>query len=239
MADDQPTPERWLPVVGYEGIYEVSDHGRVWSLKRTVKGGRGKPRAAGGRILRGGLQQSGHRTVTLAHPDRGTKAFLVHRLVLEAFVGPCPPGMEACHWNDDPADNRLANIRWASRNENMLDRTRNGIDNNGTKNATHCHRGHAFDAQNTIVYADNHRACRECKNAADRQRRAEWRKANPIEEQTHCKRGHRLAEPNLRERMLPQRGCKACHRGYAWASHNDQKHRLQEVTDYYYAQIIA
>ena len=239
MAESQPTSERWLPVVGYENIYEVSDHGRIWSVKRKVKGGRGKPRTAGGRILRGGAAQSGHRTVSLAHPWHGHKMYLVHRLVLEAFVGPCPEGMEACHWDDNPANNRLDNLRWATRHENMLDRSRNGIDNNGTKNATHCQRGHAFDSENTIVYADRHRACRECKNTAERRRRAEWRKANPIVEQTHCKRGHELVEPNLRAGRLPQKGCKACHRGYAWASHNGQQHRLQEVTDEYYARIMA
>lgn len=239
MAESQPTSERWLPVVGYEGIYEVSDHGRLYSIKRTITLKNGKTRTAGGRTLKGGRMASGHIGVHLTAAGEVSGHRLIHRLVLEAFVGPCPDGMEACHWDDNPSNNRLDNLRWASRTENMLDRTRNGIDNNGTKYATHCGRGHAFDAKNTITYSDGHRACRECKNAAGRRRNAEYRAANPLPVRTHCKRGHLLEEPNLRKGMLPQRGCKACHRAEAWASHNDQKHRLQQISDDYYAKITA
>ena len=42
----------------------------------------------------------------------------MHRLVLDAFIGPCPPGHEASHLNGDPSDNRLANLTWESRPEN-------------------------------------------------------------------------------------------------------------------------
>jgi hypothetical protein len=51
---------------------------------------------------------------------------LVHRLVLEAFVGPCPPGLEGCHRNDDSSDNRLENLYWGTHRQNMADRERNG-----------------------------------------------------------------------------------------------------------------
>ena len=230
--------EQWKPVVGWEGLYEVSDHGRVRSLDRVVQRKDGQARQVKGRLLSQNFSAH-YLGVNLKKNGERGRTKIVHRLVLEAFVGPCPPGHQACHWDDNPANNRLDNLRWATRHENMLDRSRNGIDNNGTKNATHCQRGHAFDSENTIVYADRHRACRECKNTAERRRRAEWRKANPIVEQTHCKRGHELVEPNLRAGRLPQKGCKACHRGYAWASHNGQQHRLQEVTDEYYARIMA
>lgn len=45
----------------------------------------------------------------------------VHRVVLESFVGPCPDGMEACHNNCDYSDNRLDNLRWDTKSENMRD----------------------------------------------------------------------------------------------------------------------
>lgn len=51
---------------------------------------------------------------------------LVHRLVLETFVGPCPKGMEAMHLNSDRTDNRLANLRWGTRSENHNQRVREG-----------------------------------------------------------------------------------------------------------------
>jgi len=54
------------------------------------------------------------------------KTKFVHRLVLEAFVGPCPPGMVACHRNDDASDNRLENLRWDTHKGNAADAVRNG-----------------------------------------------------------------------------------------------------------------
>jgi hypothetical protein len=55
----------------------------------------------------------------------GRNHFL-HRLILLAFVGPCPPGKECCHYDGDPANNRLENLRWDTRKSNAADRTRHG-----------------------------------------------------------------------------------------------------------------
>jgi len=58
---------------------------------------------------------------------------LVHVLVLEAFVGPRPPGKESAHWNGVRDDNRLANLRWATRLENMQDMVRHGTTARGER----------------------------------------------------------------------------------------------------------
>lgn len=50
----------------------------------------------------------------------------IHVLVLEAFVGPRPPGYVACHKNDDKNNNALENLYWGSRTENMMDAGKNG-----------------------------------------------------------------------------------------------------------------
>ena len=115
--------ERWLPVIGYQGAYEVSDQGRVRSLDRRIPYSDGrKPRLQRGRILRPGDTGTG----LLVHLGRGMQnQKAVHRLVLEAFVGPCPPGMEGCHWNDNHHDNRLENLRWDTHGANELDKARN------------------------------------------------------------------------------------------------------------------
>lgn len=247
MADADYTNEKWLPVAGFEGHYMISDYGRVWSVKRSIIRSDGRTSTVGGRVLKCGTGKSGHKYVTLAHPDSGCRSYLVHRMVLETFVGPCPPNMECCHYDDNPGNNRLPNLRWASRSENMLDRTRNGIDNNGTKNATHCARGHEFDDANTITYRAGHRSCRACKNDAERRRRdrrrAErqtgQRAANPRPVRTHCKRGHLLEHPNLRTGQLPSKNCKACHRAQSWASYNKQTHNLQAISDDYYARMMV
>jgi hypothetical protein len=57
----------------------------------------------------------------------------VHVLVLTAFVGPCPDGNEALHFNDIPDDNRLSNLRWGTRSQNNHDAIRNGHRTYGRK----------------------------------------------------------------------------------------------------------
>lgn len=113
--------ENWLPVVGYARLYEVSDLGRVRSCPRLRANGVW----AEGRVLRPGPQRRGYLTVCLIGPDGSKRSKRVHRLVLESFVGPCPAGFMACHFNDVPGDNRLSNLRWASRSENHVDAVRN------------------------------------------------------------------------------------------------------------------
>jgi hypothetical protein len=57
----------------------------------------------------------------------------VHRLVLEAFAGPCPEGRECCHEDGDPANNSLGNLRWDSHQANMDDMLRHGTRRMGTR----------------------------------------------------------------------------------------------------------
>ena len=82
------TVELWCPVIGWEGFYEVSDWGRVRGLHPGPK--RYK------HILAGGVNHKGYRLVSLRIGDR-TGGYSVHRLVLEAFVGPMPEAMETRH----------------------------------------------------------------------------------------------------------------------------------------------
>ena len=104
--------EKWLPAVGYEGLYEVSSIGRVRSLDKIqyCKDGRA-PRLLRGRVRKLQTHPRGHLMVNLYAADGNAKMEKVHRLVLEAFVGPNPPGLECCHNNGDPSDNRVENLR--------------------------------------------------------------------------------------------------------------------------------
>jgi hypothetical protein len=65
----------------------------------------------------------------------GKRASLaVHRVVLEAFVGPCPEGMEACHFPDpDPVNNRIENLRWDTQRANTEDKMRLGRQTKGSE----------------------------------------------------------------------------------------------------------
>jgi hypothetical protein len=121
--------ERWLPVLGWPG-YEVSDWGRVQSYRRRGNGG-GVDLTA--RIIGNHVTASGHRNGLLVRYRDGrreTRSFGVHVLVLEAFVGPCPRGLECCHNDGNPANNRLANLRWDTRSANVIDQLRHWVHNN-------------------------------------------------------------------------------------------------------------
>lgn len=113
------TPETWRPVMGYEGWYEVSDHGRV----RRVGGGRG---AKVGRIIAQDITKDGYRRVALRLRNHRA-SFLVHRLVLEAFVGPCPDGLQCNHRDGDKAHNRPANLEWTTQRANNDHAFRTGL----------------------------------------------------------------------------------------------------------------
>lgn len=149
--------ERWAPIPGYEGAYEASDAGRI----RSLRGGRRKPR-----ILRASADsRRGYLKVNLCL-DNVIRTHKVHRLVALTFLG--LSDLHVLHWNDDPADNRLENLRYGTNSENVLDSVRNGT-HAGTKR-THCPRGHEYTPENTIR-SGRKRQCRECKRAWDR---AHW-----------------------------------------------------------------
>jgi hypothetical protein len=79
------------------------------------------------------LLRHGYLYVCLKAQGRGIQ-YLVHRLVLEAFVGPRPPGMECRHFPDrNPANNRLENLSWGTRAENAQDRIRHGTHGRGER----------------------------------------------------------------------------------------------------------
>ena len=125
--------------------YAVTDGGAIWSKPRVDTIGRRQR----GTWLKPYIRKDGHASVNL-FSKYGQKAYRVHRLVLEAFVGPCPEGMEACHNNGDPADNRLENLRWDTRQENQKDAVKHGSAG-GFKNRG---RGSKLTAANVLRIAD-------------------------------------------------------------------------------------
>lgn len=160
------TPERWLPIPGYEGFYEVSDHGRVRSLDRVIWRSNGTTQPRRGKELRPGRSAAGHRFVILCGRDGRKSNQWVHRLVLLAFVGPCPPGKVCCHRDDDPDNNRLSNLRWDTRSSNVHDAVRNGRNHYASR--THCSRNHPLEAPNlrqSELQSRNSRRCLACARA--------------------------------------------------------------------------
>ena len=117
------TAERWLPVVGYEGLYEVSDLGNVRTAARTVRRGMIEAYQIRPRLLAfssGGRADRYLRVMLTAGKKRHA---YVHRLVCEAFRGPAPsPDHVVCHLDDRPHHNTAANLTWGTKSENELDK---------------------------------------------------------------------------------------------------------------------
>jgi len=114
------TAERWLPVAGWEGLYEVSDLGRVRSIPRQTPSG-----VRGGSILRGAANAGGYWTVSLIRRSR-QETWRVHHLVMAAFVGPQPDGMVVRHGRSGKLDNSLANLCYGTHQQNSDDQLEHG-----------------------------------------------------------------------------------------------------------------
>jgi hypothetical protein len=131
--------EEWRSVPRWDGFYEVSSLGRIRSLDRFVarisRWGSMSQRPVAGTILKPAKRQAGHLFVTLS-VDSERRSISVHRIVLCAFSGDAPEGTECRHLDGDPTNNRISNLVWGTRLENMADRTRLGEHNapRGTRN---------------------------------------------------------------------------------------------------------
>ncbi|WP_082946294.1 NUMOD4 motif-containing HNH endonuclease [Mycobacterium sp. E1747] len=180
--------EQWRPVLGFEGLYEVSDRGRVRSL---ITGKVVKPHVG---------NQRGHLRISLKQHAGPYKGLYVHRLVLEAFVEPFRKGMECRHLDGDPTNNRLENLRWGTQSENNLDRVKHGTHHHTRR--THCPKGHLLDgvwhrSDGTI----RQRYCKTCESIRQKVRKAQ---------KTHCAKGHPLEEAKVRADGSRYRTCKIC-----------------------------
>lgn len=140
--------EEWRPVVGAPD-YEVSNLGRVRSLKF------GKVR-----VLRPCVNAAGYHNHTL-FVDKRPVFTTAHVLVMAAFVRPRPDGLEVCHWDGNPANNALSNLRYDTPQGNAQDRKRHG---RGPGSKSHCANGHEFTPENTYYYP-RQRVCKTCHKA--------------------------------------------------------------------------
>lgn len=116
--------EVWRPIPGYEGELEASDQGRIRSLDREIRTRAGSVLKLKGKIKkltddRKGYLRFGHSTYNK------TEQVYVHRAVMAAFRG--PSDLQVDHRNRDPSDNRLVNLRYATRRDNS--RNKRGQDN--------------------------------------------------------------------------------------------------------------
>jgi len=121
--------ERWLPVVGYEDLYSVSDLGRVRSEDRIIKHPSGSQKKWRGRVLKQSHIDR-YPSVSLCR-EGGVKQIQVHIIVLTAFVSKCPPGQECAHGDGNKLNTHLYNLRWATRSSNHADKVAHGTARRG------------------------------------------------------------------------------------------------------------
>lgn len=125
--------EVWLPVVGREGFYSVSNFGRVKSDARvamqevnTSKPGKLWPRKIRERLRSTYVGRGGYIAVGIRGTGKKSATHHVHVLVCEAFHGPCPEGMWALHKNDVRHENHADNLYWGTQQDNADDAVANG-----------------------------------------------------------------------------------------------------------------
>lgn len=117
--------EEWRDVVGWEGLYRVSNTGDVRSLDRTVAGKLGSTRVIKAKPVKHDVRKDGYHFVKLMCGNH-TQHYYIHRMVLDAFVESQPDGMEACHNDGDRENNAVTNLRWDTRKNNHADKVRHG-----------------------------------------------------------------------------------------------------------------
>lgn len=152
--------EQWRPIAGYEGSYEISDHGRVKSLERTVTTSAGVTRRVRGRIMKTTVGGHGYPTVSLFR-DGTRHTRNVHNLVAEAFIGRRPAsGIEIRHLDGDRLNCNLSNLRYGTPQENQADKREHGRNTN--LNRTHCPFGHELVEWNCYDQSRSRYGRRQC-----------------------------------------------------------------------------
>jgi len=171
------TPERFLPIAGYEGRYEIGDQGHVRSWVYWS-------RSPSPRILKPALSLGRGRypylAVILTDENGKRTRRLVHHLVARTFLGPQPEGLWIRHLNGISVDNRLDNFAYGTPLENTADAIRHGTQYAVCVLAkiTHCKWGHEFTEANTYIKFQRGKPRRGC-HACDADRAREYRRLNP------------------------------------------------------------
>lgn len=136
MNWDSLMQEIWKPITGYEGLYSVSNKGRIRSLTRKIPTRLGSARTmiVRGRIMRCEPQAATYRQVRLCR-DGKCKTRTIHTLVAASFIGEHGAGKQVRHLDGDPLNCCVSNLCYGTQLQNNQDKIRHGTSNRGQRNA--------------------------------------------------------------------------------------------------------
>ena len=149
----------------------------------------------------------------------GRRRIMVHRLVLEAFVGPAPADKPiGCHRDGNPQNNTPENLYWGTPSSNTLDSVKHGTHNTAGREKTHCPQGHEYSGANLYITPKGDKRCRECHRERCREGYTPVSdpKPNFQSSKSHCPQGHPYDEANTHvSKRTGHRHCRACGRDRA------------------------
>lgn len=115
-----------VDIKGYEGVYAISDDGRVYSHSRLVKASFGRMILMKGRWLKQNVNANGYLYVSL-YNDNGRRNCLVHRIVAQHYLGNGEPSQQVNHIDGCKSNNSVANLEWVTPSGNVLHSYKIGI----------------------------------------------------------------------------------------------------------------
>lgn len=119
MSNQTLDKEEWRPVVGYEGLYEVSNIGRVRSIDRNILYHDGTIHHWKGKVLKPLRTSKGYLQV-MFRKDNKNHYIGIHRLVAMAFIDGYQKGLVVNHLDENPQNNRADNLEWCTQRDNLI-----------------------------------------------------------------------------------------------------------------------
>lgn len=133
LPTDKPSREVWKDVIGYEGLYQVSNFGNVKSLDREIAPNNRVPYWRKGKICKQSKSNLGYMTVGFTVNNKKINKY-VHRLVAEAFITNMNNYPQVNHIDCDKINNRMYNLEWCTNSQNHIHASKKGL------NKLHLHR---------------------------------------------------------------------------------------------------